>query len=243
MQRYFIQEKKENNIYLQPEDIHHIKKVMRNKVGDSVHCIDPFGKHYLCSIQDVETGCLKIDKEIEEWNELDIEVTLIYAMPKGDKFEFVLQKATELGVHRIVPLQSRRCVVKLDKQKFEKKLERYQKIVKEAAEQSYRSILPKIESIQTIASLSPYLTNYALVAYEESAKVGEHHNFKKVMQEIKTKQSLTIIVGSEGGFDEDEIEALEKMGVLRCSLGKRILRSETAPLYMLSVIGYHREME
>lgn len=243
MQRYFIQQINNKQILLEKEDVHHIKKVMRNKVGDILHCIDTNKNHYLCKITDVEEGVLEIVEEIEENNELDIDVTLIYAMPKGDKFEFVLQKATELGVNRIVALQSRRCVVKLDQTKFQKKLERYQKIVKEAAEQSYRSIVPTIEPIQTIQTIGQYLGDYNLVAYEEAAKVGEHHNFRKVMDDIKKKQSISIIVGSEGGFDEDEIEALEKLGVLRCSLGKRILRSETAPLYMLSVIGYNREMK
>lgn len=242
MQRYFIKEKHNKEIQLLPEDIHHIKKVMRNVNGDEIICIDSSGHNYLCSISDIETGQVMIKEEVNNATELDIQVTLIYALPKGDKFDMVLQKATELGVHRIVPLQAQRCVVKTNPEKFSKKKVRYQKIVKEASEQSYRNTIPIIENVISIQDMEKYLGTYSIVAYEEDSKSGEHKMFHRILSKIQSNDSLTIIVGCEGGFEEQEIQRMEELGVHSCSLGKRILRSETAPLYMLSVIGYRREL-
>lgn len=244
MQRYFIKEdlKDKQQFIIESEDLHHIKKVMRQKNGDAIICIDLTGENYHCHIKDIESGLIAIDDNFMNDSELDIEVTLIYALPKGDKFEFVLQKATELGVTRIVPLVTNRCVVKMDKERFAKKKPRFLKIVKEASEQSYRNHIPSISDMITLKEIEPYISQHALVAYEETAKLKEHGNFHTVLSKLKAHDRLTIIVGSEGGFDQEEIHMLENMGVLSCSLGKRILRSETAPLYMLSVIGYSREV-
>ena len=109
---------------------------------------------------------------------------------KGDKFEFVLQKACELGVHHIIPLSSKRCVVKLTKDKFNKKLPRYQKILKEASEQSGRNRIPSIEEVKTIKELKPYLKDYNLVAYEETAKQHEHGELFHTLQQLKQEDQL-----------------------------------------------------
>lgn len=245
MQRYFIKEvvEEHTSFFIEQEDLHHLKKVMRNKNGDCILCIDPLGTNYQCHIENIEIGKIVVDKKIINDSELDVEVTLVYAMPKGDKFEFVLQKAAELGVKRIVPLLSNRCVVKLGKDKFTKKKVRFQKILKEASEQSYRNFIPEITDMITIKELPIYLGDYNVVAYEETAKQGNHGTLSKVLQQIKALDKVVIIVGSEGGFEEKEIATMEMMGIQRCSLGKRILRSETAPLYMLSVIGFSREVQ
>ena len=245
MQRYFINEDLSNKkeIVLNNDDLHHLKTVMRSKCGDKIACIDIFGQVYACTVLEIETGIIRIENSVDENNELDIEVTLIYALPKGDKFEFVLQKATELGVTRVVPLLTRRCVVKSDEKKFAKKLIRYEKILKEAAQQSRRNKIPQIVNVIKLNQLNNYLGDYNLVAYEELAKEGEHLALKQCLSKVKAGDKLTIIVGSEGGFDEDEIELMASMSINACSLGKRILRSETAPLYLLSVIGYAREID
>lgn len=244
MQRYFINEdlKNKKNLILSADDLHHLKNVMRSRNGDEITCIDINGQVYSCMIDEVEQGSIKIIKEIDENNELDVEITLIYALPKGDKFELVLQKATELGVSRIVPLLTQRCVVKTDKIKFEKKLARYQKILKEAAQQSRRNKIPQIVNVIKLAEISEYLGTYNLVAYEEKAKRGERLALKQCLDKLESNDKITIIVGSEGGFEEKEIEMMEALKISSCSLGKRILRSETAPLYMLSIIGYAREI-
>ncbi|MFQ8706849.1 MAG: RsmE family RNA methyltransferase [Thomasclavelia sp.] len=244
MQRYFINENltNKNTFIFSADDLHHLKTVMRSKKGDKIVCIDINGQMYLCKIDDIDQGIISIIEKTDENNELDVEVTLIYALPKGDKFELVLQKATELGVTRIVPLLTRRCVVKSDKKKFAKKLIRYEKILKEAAQQSRRNKIPEIINVIELNELEEYLGRYNLVAYEEISKAGKHKALKQFLDKLETDDKISVIVGSEGGFDQDEIEIMESMGVTPCSLGKRILRSETAPLYLLSTIGYVREI-
>ncbi|MBM6931216.1 16S rRNA (uracil(1498)-N(3))-methyltransferase [[Clostridium] spiroforme] len=244
MQKYFIdgQLTIHQQFQINETDHHHIKNVMRNHDGDQIICIDTMQQPYLCSIENVNEGKIKVMEALDINNELDVEVTLIYALPKGDKFELVLQKACELGVSRIIPLQSRRCVVKMTKEKMTKKLPRYQKILKEASEQSGRNRIPDIENVITVKDISSYLGDVNLVAYEETAKQNRHGQLYESLSHVKQGDKIVIIVGSEGGFDKDEIAMMNEAGVKCCSLGKRILRSETAPLYMLSVIGYVREV-
>ena len=243
MQRYFIDEKciEDNLIYIDDYNYKHMAKVMRYRNGDQVICILPDHLTYLYEIIDIEKGVLTQIEKIDEDHELDVDVTLIYGLPKNDKFEFVLQKATELGVKRIVPFLSKRSIIKTDKASFSKKEERYKKILKEASEQSYRQCIPELMTLVKINELEQYLSDINLVAYEESSKQGEHSTFYNALQ--SDYKSITIIVGPEGGFDQSEIDFMKTLGIKECSLGKRILRSETAPLYMLSVIGYSRELK
>lgn len=242
MQRYFIDEKclKDEEIRIDAYNHKHMQRVMRYHNGDQVICILPSAKTYIYEIIDIETGLLKRVEELHENHELDVNVTLIYGLPKSDKFEWVLQKATELGVKRIVPFLSKRSIIKTDAKTFSKKEERYQRILKEASEQSYRQMIPELTQLITIKDLFQYLSDINLVAYEEASKRGEECCFASALKQ--NYQTLTIIVGPEGGFDQSEIEHMKTLGVQECSLGKRILRSETAPLYMLSVIGYSREL-
>ena len=132
--------------------------------------------------------------------------------------------------------------VKMDEQKFAKKITRYRKILKEAAEQSWRNFIPEITNVIKLEQLDQYLGDHNLVAFEELAKQGEHMVLKQTLDQLSSGDKITIVVGSEGGFELDEIEMMNKLGIKACSLGKRILRSETAPLYFLSVIGYAREI-
>ena len=246
MQRYFLKNHQfqAKQVRITDEDAHHIARVMRMEVGERIFVCNEDKECYYLTITavtpDEVTG--EIGEAIESDTELPIEVTIAQGLPKGDKFEFVLQKACELGVHHIIPLSSKRCVVKLTKDKFNKKLPRYQKILKEASEQSGRNRIPSIEEVKTIKELKPYLKDYNLVAYEETAKQHEHGELFHTLQQLKAGDQLLIIVGCEGGFDESEIQELNEMGVKCCSLGNRILRSETAPLYLMSVIGYSREL-
>ena len=244
MQRYFINEDLTNkkDLIMADDDLYHLKTVMRSKNNDQIALIDMNSQVYIGVISDIEQGLITINEEVDENNELDVDVTLIYALPKGDKFELVLQKATELGVSRIVPLLTRRCVIRTDENKFAKKIKRYEKILKEAAQQSRRNKIPKIDNIIKLDNIKKYLGTYNLVAYEEMSKSGEHAVLKQCLDKLNTGDKITIIVGSEGGFDQDEIEMMASFGISACSLGKRILRSETAPLYLLSVIGYAREI-
>ncbi len=242
MQRYFVQEEciAGKMIHIDAFNHKHMQRVMRYHRGDEVICILPSSRVYIYEIVDIEAGLLKQKEELIENHELDVNVTLIYGLPKNDKFEFVLQKATELGVKRIVPFLSKRSIIKTDKIHFAKKQERYLRILKEASEQSCRSVIPELTSLMTIEDMSKYLSDVNLVAYEESSRQGEHSHFYHALQSDYC--TITIVVGPEGGFEQSEIDYMKKLGIQECSLGKRILRSETAPLYMLSVIGYSREL-
>lgn len=244
MQKYFINQELQlnQNFEIESDDHHHIEKVMRNKDGDHIVCIDTTHMQYLCRIENVKSGIISPIEKLNINNELDVEVTLIYALPKGDKFELVLQKSCELGVSHIIPLFSRRCVVKMTREKFEKKLPRYQKILKEASEQSGRNRIPDIQNVITLKEIKNYLKDFNLVAYEETAKQNQHGQLYETLSKLKAGDHIVVIVGCEGGFDASEIKELNMLGVKCCSLGKRILRSETAPLYLLSVIGYSREV-
>lgn len=242
MQRYFININlnEVSEFELESDQKKHVEKVMRCRNGDEVICIDSSSHVYLCEIIDVHNGVLIPKELLNEDQELDVDITLIYGLPKSDKFEFVLQKATELGVSRVVPFLSKRSIIKTDKKTFSKKYDRFHRIVKEAAEQSYRLKIPSIEELITMKELDRYLSDVNLVAYEEASKQGEKSNMYKALS--SDYKSITIIVGPEGGFDQSEIDYMKSLGIVECSLGKRILRSETAPLYMLSVIGYTREL-
>lgn len=242
MQRYFIKNTQIHDGIIEADEVmhKHISKVMRYTNGTHVVCIDENHNVYDCTIADVTKGILIKEKRIDENHELDIDVTLVYGLPKGDKFEFVLKKATELGVSRIVPFMCKRSIIRTDAKSLKKKYDRYNRIIQEAAEQSEREILPEITELANIKTLDQYLSEVNLVAYEEASRSHEESTFHQALSNVT--KSITIIVGPEGGFDESEIEAMEALGIKCCGLGKRILRSETAPLYMLSVIGYEREL-
>ena len=219
-------------VRLSNSDAHHVLHVMRMKVGDALVIIDD-GREYLADIKSLSPLVIEVSKELDNNNELSIDITLLYCLAKGDKIEFVIQKATELGAKRIALIVSKYCVTKIDNQSFNKKLPRYQAIAKEAAEQCHRQIIPEILGVYDIKKLPhELLSDINLVAYE---KCGDNPSL-----EIKDK-SVSILIGSEGGFDPQEIESLLKQGFITVSLGKRILRTETAAVYALSVLGYGNE--
>lgn len=242
MQRYFITQDclAGTEIHIDDYNHKHMQKVMRYHDGDHVVCILPNHHSYIYEIYDIEKGILYQKEELDEDHELDVDITLIYGLPRNDKFELVLQKATELGVKRIVPFLSKRSIIKTNENQFSKKYDRYLRILKGASEQSYRQIIPELTPLVTLEKISQYLSDVNIVAYEEESKNKKHDGFMKALKQ--DYHSITIIVGPEGGFEENEIIAMQKLGIQACSLGKRILRSETAPLYMLSVIGFTREL-
>jgi 16S rRNA (uracil1498-N3)-methyltransferase len=172
-----------------------------------------------------------VNKIIESDSEMKIKVTLIQALIRKERWEFLLQKATELGVYRIVPIELKRNVVKWEKNESKNKMDRYQKIMQEAAEQSKRTFVPKLETIIKLNEIDQYKSDINLVAYENEKD-------KPMRDYVKSNQSVTIICGPEGGFDEREVEYLLNNGFISVSLGKRILRAETAGLYILSGIDF-----
>ena len=233
MQRYFASLIDKEHVKLEPEDEHHLLHVMRMRRGDEIEVVAN-GVLYLCNIGSTNPLTIYVVHEIETDVELNVDVTLLFALTKGDRTDLVVQKATELGVKRIALIQSERTVVRYEEKDIAKKCARYQKIMKEASEQSHRLIVPEMMGIFNLKKLpKEVFSDLNYVGYEKDASDvnGMFANFDK-------KKSITILIGPEGGFSGEEINNLVKQGFIRTSLGKRILRAETAAMYALSVIGY-----
>ena len=233
MQRYFAHINHQSQVGLSKEDEHHLLHVMRMKTNDEIEVVED-EKLYLCRIDTINPLKISVVHEIASDVEINEDVTLLFALTKGDKIDLVVQKATELGVKRIALIESERTIVKYEEKDKQKKIARFEKIMKEASEQSHRLIVPSLLGIYHLNNLPKELfsdVNY--VAYERDATKPE-----KMFPQLDKDKSISILVGPEGGFSENEINALTKQGFERVSLGKRILRAETAAIYALSVIGY-----
>lgn len=232
MQRYFIDSSFEE-IAFTSEQIFHMQKVLRMKSGDEVEVV--FKKQgYIITINSFNPFSYVIKEKIDYSSELNVELTLLYCLPKGDKLEFVIQKATEIGVKRIILVQSSRCVSKYKKEDFIRKLPRFNKIALEASEQSHRFDVPVIEDLINFKQIKDYKFDYSYIAYENEKNI----RFDEELKKVNAGDKIAIIIGSEGGFSQDEVDYALRCGYTPISLGKRILRSETACVYSLSVISY-----
>lgn len=237
MQRYFgrIVDKQ---VILDEGDQFHLVKVMRVRVGDQVEVVCE-GKLFLCTVSSVKPLRISATAQIKENNELKNDVVLIASLLKGDKLDLVLQKATELGVEEIVLLQSERSIAKIRNLDRDFKLERFNRIVKEAAEQSKRTRLPLLYRIIHMNELPEIEADVKLMAYE--GRQGNTSSFLSAVKTIKSGQRVAILIGPEGGFSDDEVSEAIEYGYQTVSLGRRILRAETASFYALSVLAAHLE--
>lgn len=229
---------RENTVHISGSDAHHLARVMRLKKGDEIIVFDGSAKEYHVVIEEIqEVEVLgKIIGVSASTKEAPIAVTLVQGIPKGDKMELIIQKATELGVHNIVPVLTERTVVKLEESKKAKRQERWQKIAQEASKQCKRATVPKISEI---ISLSQYLAQptdirEGLVLWEEENSQG----LKTYLKKQYGKDKLTVFIGPEGGFSPGEIKAMEQNGIRSVTLGQRILRTETAGLAAIAIILY-----
>ena len=238
MQRYFANIDKNFNVCFSKEDEHHILHVMRMKNSDEIEVVDN-GKVYLCRIDKTNPLVVSVIHEINSDVEINEDITLLFALTKGDKIDLVLQKATELGVKKVALISTERTVVNYDNKDIDKKLARFSKIMKEASEQSHRVIVPELLGVFDLKNLPKEVyseLNY--VAYEKDA-----NDISGAFSNLEKGKSISILIGPEGGFSEQEINSLVNKGFIRTSLGKRILRAETAAIYALSVLGYLLENE
>jgi 16S rRNA (uracil1498-N3)-methyltransferase len=233
MQRYFINKKIDNNFIIKNDDFHHIKNVMRMHNNDNIEVVYD-NCTYLCKIT-IEKDFVKA-KILEEMEEQDniTNITIAQGLPKFDKLDFIIEKATELGVFKIIPLKTIRSVVKYDKEKSIKKVIRWQKIAKEAAEQSKRNSIPIIERVQEIEELIKKEYNLKLLCTVNEDK----NNIKHYLQNLRKDAKILVVVGPEGGFTDEEEQLFLNNGFKSVSLGENILRTETAPLFILSAIKY-----
>ncbi|QKS70851.1 16S rRNA (uracil(1498)-N(3))-methyltransferase [Paenalkalicoccus suaedae] len=246
MQRYFLPNDHFTNGYVKMDDesTKHIARVMRMKNDDEVICCNEDGSCYIVALDvapDEVRG--RVLYQEERSSELPVDVTIAQGLPKGDKLELTIQKATELGAFSFLPFEATRSVAKLDAKKADKKVERWQRIAKEASEQSHRQRVPNVTFVswqELLTSASDF--THVIVAYEEAAKEDERSSFKAVLQKLSPGDRVLLVCGPEGGLTDAEVKKLEEVKAIRCGLGPRILRSETAPLYGLSAISYQIEL-
>ena len=234
MQQYFVKEVLSLNqiVGLNQQQSFHIAKVMRMKESDAIVIVDNAKQAYEARLCSVGEKCkAEVCAHLLRDNEMTAQVTVVMALIKKDKWDFFLMKATELGAARIVPFKAKRSVVKSDDEKLDKKKQRWMRIIEEAAEQSRRQCVPELSDPLTVKQLKEMMSDVNLIAYEKDAGSG------KLLREcLKSNQSVTIVIGPEGGFESSEVDELLKMGFECVSLGKRILRAETAACYALAAI-------
>lgn len=235
-----------NKIKIIGEDVKHIEFVLRMKIGDEITiCDSQTTLNYFTKIKKFEKDFILCDiiDCMKPFTESNIRITVFQGLPKADKMEYIIQKATELGAEEIVPVTMIRSVVKLEENVANKKIQRWQKIAETAAKQSGRDCIPKIESLKKISNICEEISNYdlMLLAYENEEKTTLKEELKKL--KVNSKEiKIGIIIGPEGGLAGKEVEALTSAGAKPVTLGKRILRTETASITMISNIIYEYEM-
>ena len=241
MYNFFVERDQFYNhtVDIKDENFNHIKNVLRMKIDDEliVSCKET-GNSFLCKISEIGENKIvcKIVEERES-TEPAVEVSLFQGIPKSDKMELIIQKNVEIGINKIYPVEMKFCIGKI---KDNKKITRWQTIAEAAAKQSKRNIIPTIENSISFKEMTEVLKEYdlALVAYENEEKT----NIKEVLQQNPDAKKLAIIIGPEGGISKEEVENLVSNGAKEVSLGKRILRTETASISMLSMIMYQYDL-
>lgn len=244
MHRFFVEPSQieEKYIHITGQDAHHIKNVLRMRPKEEILISNGDKMEYTCQIEELteEEVRAKIMFVEESGLELPSKVYLFQCLPKSDKMELIIQKAVELGAAEIIPVASSRCVVKLDAKKEASKIKRWQGISESAAKQSKRMYIPQVHSVLKFSEALKYAAqmDVKLIPYE-LAKGMEAT--REQIEAIKPGQSIAVFIGPEGGFEEEEVQAAMEMGFSPITLGKRILRTETAGFTVLSILMYHLE--
>lgn len=232
----------ENTISITGPDVNHIKNVLRMKVGTPIRISNKEDADYICRISSLsdEEIIAQIESRDEKGTELSSEVVLFQCLPKGDKMETVIQKNVELGVRRIVPVAVSRSVVKLDPKKAASKRERWQRIAESAAKQSKRMIIPEVSPLMNFKDALKEASDFDVFLFPYENEEGIEKT-REIVDNIKPGSSVAIFIGPEGGFEESEVEAARDAGAKVISLGKRILRTETAGMALMAVLMYKLE--
>lgn len=244
MYQFFVEDNQigEDTIRVTGSDVNHMKNVLRMKPGEHVRISNQSGRDFLCSVQTLaeQEVLLHIEKKDIPGTELPAKIYLFQGIPKGERMETVIEKAVELGVYEIIPVAMKYCVVRLDEKKAEKKVARWQEIARSAAKQSKRSIIPNIHPLMSFREAAEYAKTFdrRLVPYENEEGMAAT---VRAFEGLDSVGSISVFIGPEGGFAEDEIEALRGDSHV-ISLGKRILRTDTASITMLSMLMMHLEM-
>ena len=232
MQKLFVENINDEKIILDGESARHIAKSLRMRVGDVICVTDGGGDDYGCQIEEItkDEVVLKVCYKQACESEPSCRVTIYQGVPKSSKMEDIIQKCVELGVCKIAPTLTKRCVSRPDDKAAGKKNQRYQKIALEAAQQSGRGIVPKIENMKTLSQ--------AIAEDESDVKIVFYEGGGEKLADIvkPDTESVSVFIGPEGGFEQEEVEQIEASGGVRATLGKRILRTQTAPVAALTAI-------
>lgn len=243
MYKFFVTQDQVNQEYvsIQEEDFNHIKNVLRLTVKEQIEVTNiTIGITYVCELEQIQEKSImcKIIEQKEASRESKITLTIFQGLPKAEKLETIIQKTTELGVSQIIPVEMKRCIVKLEEKAKQKKVERWNKIAEVAAKQSKRERIPKINTPIPFSKVYEKIPEYdiVLIAYEEE----KENSIKQILQQVKQNQcpSIAVIVGPEGGLEQTEVQQAIEHGAKAVTLGKRILRTETAPIALSSIIMY-----
>lgn len=246
MQRFFVEphqiDEVAHQIHIVGTDVNHISNVLRMKQGEEVWISDGGKKEYRCAIEafSLDEVLLHIIYAQEPDYELPSRIYLFQGLPKADKMELIIQKAVELGAYEVIPVETKRCVVKLDGKKAAKKVDRWQQIAESAAKQSKRMLIPNVHEVISFKEALKYAQSMdiRLIPYELTKGMQET---KEILAAIEPGQSIGIFIGPEGGFEEKEVAAAIEEGAKPITLGRRILRTETAGLAVLSVLMFQLE--
>ncbi len=245
MHQFFIEafQLQEEQVMITGMDVNHIKNVLRMHIGEKLSVVDKTtGRKYCCKIREIQEDAVFCDiiySEVSD-TELSAKIYLFQGLPKSDKMELIIQKAVELGCFEIIPMVCARCVVKLDEKKKKSRQQRWQGISEAAAKQSKRRLIPKVRDVMLFSEALSFAEDMEvkLIPYEKAEGIAET---KKQLSRISPEQRIAVFIGPEGGFEETEIEAAKQAGVIPVTLGKRILRTETAGFTMLSWLMYELE--
>ena len=244
MYQFFIENENVSDgfVTIEGSDVNHMKNVLRMKPGERIRVSTRDGRAYFCEVAELTDLFVLADilEQDEEGTELPCKIYLFQGLPKSDKMELIIQKAVELGVYEVIPVAMKNCVMKLDEKKAKSKITRWQAIAESAAKQSGRSICPEValplsfaEAIQESGS-----ADRILVPYENARGMAAT---KEQVEAVRPGMDIAVFIGPEGGFEETEVEEAKAAGFYPVSLGKRILRTETAGLTMLSILMYQME--
>ena len=233
MQRYFAKEKNGNYFILGSDDLYHIRTVMRMKDNDKIYVV--YEKTtYICCLENVKKDILiKIEETLKNDNKNNIQVTLFLPLLKEQKMDLVIQKATELGISKIVPTKTSRSIIRLDEGKESKKLDRWRRISKEASEQAHRETIPEIEEVIDINNVQ-LLPGLNIIC----STIEKEKNIKYILQNNREYDRINIVIGPEGGLSEKEENRLKEIGYIPVTLGSNIMRVETVPIFVLSIVNY-----
>lgn len=244
MYRFFVEESQidGNRVHITGPDVNHIKNVLRMKPGEEMCISTGADREYRCAVLEFREEEILAEVRFVQQNNLELpsKIYLFQGLPKSDKMELIVQKAVELGVHEIIPVAMKRCVVKLDAKKEVSKRKRWNAISESAAKQAKRMMIPEVKPVQSFQEAIAYASScdVVLMPYELAEGIKET---REIIEKIRPGQSIAILIGPEGGFAEEEAEEARAAGASLITLGKRILRTETAGMATLSILMFMLE--